>query len=167
MKSSSQTDLFKPTSPTIPDAAPKVEVYTDGGCEPNPGIGGWAAILVYQGKEKELSGGEPDTTNNRMEMTAAIRALQALKKPCRVIIHTDSEYLKRGMTEWLPKWKQKGWRRGKNEVKNLDLWQQLDALTQRHAVAWHWVRGHAGHHYNERCDALAAAAIARQRHDRV
>ncbi len=138
-----------------------VIVYTDGACEPNPGPGGWAAILSYKGRVKEISGGERNTTNNRMEMTAAIRALESLKRPCRVVLHTDSEYLKKGMTEWMPGWKRRGWKRKGGEIKNADLWQRLDALAQEHHVAWQWVRGHAGDPNNERCDELATAEIAK------
>ena len=143
--------------------AERVIVYTDGGCDPNPGIGGWAAILLCKGKGKELSGGEPRTTNNRMELTAAVAALEALKRPCAVTLHTDSEYLEKGITTWLPSWKQRGWKRKRGAVKNLDLWQRLDALVQRHHVQWRWVPGHAGDVYNERCDQLASEAIARQK----
>jgi len=143
-----------------------VIVYTDGGCDPNPGVGGWAAILSYKGAVKELSGGETHTTNNRMEMTAAIRAIEALTRPCSVVIHTDSEYLKRGVTEWMPKWKQRGWTRGRHEVKNVDLWQRLDELIQVHRVEWRWVRGHAGNILNERCDQLAAKEIAARKRRR-
>ena len=144
----------------------RVEIYTDGGCEPNPGVGGWAAILVHGKRERELSGGEDETTNNRMEMTAAIKGLEALKKPCKVALYTDSQYLKKGITEWMPKWKRQGWKRGKDPVKNVDLWKQLDALTQAHDIRWGWVKGHAGHAYNERCDELASEAIRRQRSKR-
>jgi ribonuclease HI len=142
---------------------PVVTIYTDGGADPNPGLGGWAAVLRFGEKEKELSGGEFDTTNNRMEMTAAIEALTALKKPCRVMLYTDSQYLQRGITEWMPKWKMKNWMRGRDPVKNVDLWKRLDALTQTHEVDWHWVRGHAGVELNERCDSLVHAARARLR----
>lgn len=138
-----------------------VEIYTDGGCQPNPGVGGWGAVLLYNGHEKELSGGEPCTTNNRMELTAAVSALDALKRPCRVVLHTDSQYLRNGITSWLPAWKRSGWKRKEGPLKNVDLWQKLDALTQTHDVKWQWVRGHAGHLYNERCDELASMAIAR------
>ncbi len=138
-----------------------VVVYTDGGCDPNPGVGGWAAILIHNGRTKELSGGDPDTTNNRMEMTAAIEALEALKRPCEVKMHTDSQYLQRGITEWMPGWKRRNWKRKTGAIKNLDLWKQLDALTQKHAVQWKWVRGHAGDPLNERCDELAGQAIVR------
>lgn len=140
-----------------------VVIHTDGGCQPNPGVGGWAAVLAHGGKVRELSGGAQETTNNRMEMTACIEALNALKRPCLVELHTDSEYVKRGMTEWLPGWKKKNWRRGKDPVKNVDLWQALDAAVQRHRVEWRWVRGHNGNPMNERCDELATAAIAAQR----
>ncbi len=140
-----------------------VVIYTDGGCEPNPGTGGWGAILMYGEHVKELSGGAHDTTNNRMEMTAAIEALSALKRPCRVRLHTDSEYVKKGVTEWMPAWKKKNWIRRGGELKNVDLWRRLDVLTGKHDIEWRWVRGHAGNAYNERCDELAAAAIERQR----
>jgi ribonuclease HI len=149
-------------SPADTYAGP-VEIHTDGGCQPNPGVGGWAAVLAHGEKIRELSGGAPETTNNRMEMTACIEALNALKRPCKVFLYTDSEYVKRGITEWLPGWKKKNWRRGKDPVKNVDLWQALDAAVQRHAVDWRWVRGHNGNPMNERCDELATAAIAAQR----
>ncbi|MCC6796155.1 MAG: ribonuclease HI [Candidatus Hydrogenedentes bacterium] len=137
-----------------------VEVYTDGGCQPNPGTGGWAAILIYGGKEKELSGAEPNTTNNRMELTAAVRALEALTRPCHVVLHTDSEYLKNGVSTWIHGWKKNGWKRKEGALKNVDLWQRLDELTSKHKIEWRWVRGHAGHDLNERCDVLAGQAIA-------
>lgn len=140
-----------------------VIIYTDGGCEPNPGVGGWAAILIYNGQERELSGSDPETTNNRMEMTAAISGLEALKRPCRVQLITDSEYVKRGITEWLPGWKRRNWKRKGGPIKNVDLWKQLDEATQRHDISWQWVKGHAGVHYNERCDTLASEAIAREK----
>ncbi len=140
-----------------------VIIYTDGGCEPNPGVGGWAAILIYNGKERELSGSHPETTNNRMEMTAAISGLEALKRPCNVNLITDSEYVKRGITEWLPGWKQRNWKRKGGPIKNVDLWKQLDEAAQRHDISWQWVKGHAGVHYNERCDTLASEAIAREK----
>lgn len=140
-----------------------VVVYTDGGCEPNPGVGGWAAVLTCRGHSRELAGGEAETTNNRMELTAAIKALEALKRPCRVEIHTDSEYLKRGITEWLPAWKRNQWRRKRGSLLNADLWRRLDALVSTHQVDWRWVKGHAGHPLNERCDQLAGEAIARIR----
>ena len=138
-------------------------IYTDGACDPNPGTGGWAAVLQYKGNRKEISGAELDTTNNRMELTAAIRALEALKRPCTVMVHTDSEYLKNGITVWIPAWKRRNWSRKGGELKNVDLWQRLDALVQTHKVAWRWVRGHAGNALNERCDALACAARDRLR----
>ena len=133
-----------------------VEIFTDGACRGNPGPGGWGAVLRTGAAEKEIWGGETATTNNRMEMTAAIRALEALSRPCVVSAYTDSEYLKRGISEWLAGWKQRGWRTAdKKTVKNIDLWQQLDLLAQRHEISWYWVRGHAGHPENERADALA------------
>ncbi len=137
----------------------KIIIYTDGGCEPNPGAGGWAAVLIFGDHEKELSGAQADTTNNRMEMTAAIRALNALTRPCNVTFVTDSEYLRKGITQWLENWKRNNWRRRGGPVKNQDLWMELDAALQPHKVAWQWVRGHTGDHYNERCDELASQAI--------
>ena len=122
----------------------KVEIYTDGGCQPNPGTGGWAAILSYRDKQREISGAEHNTTNNRMELTAAVRALEVLKRPCDVIIHTDSEYLRNGVTTWMPGWKRNGWKRKDGALKNVDLWQRLDELTAMHHIDWRWVRGHAG-----------------------
>jgi ribonuclease HI len=137
-----------------------VEIYTDGACRGNPGPGGWAAVLSVKGREKEISGAEPLTTNNRMELTAVIRALEALKRPVAANIYTDSEYVRRGITEWLPGWKARGWRTAdKKPVKNQDLWEQLDALAARHSIEWHWVPGHAGVPGNERVDALANRAI--------
>lgn len=137
-----------------------VVIYTDGGCQPNPGIGGWAAVLECRGKVRELSGGDPESTNNRMELTACIEALRALNRPCRVELHTDSEYVRRGITEWLENWKRRGWKRGKDPVKNVDLWKALDEAVQRHQIDWRWVPGHAGVELNERCDELAGEAIA-------
>jgi ribonuclease HI len=143
-----------------------VRVYTDGACRGNPGPGGWGAILRYNGAERELSGGEPETTNNRMEMTAAIRALEALTEPCRVDLYTDSAYLRNGITEWLDGWRAKGWRTAnKKPVKNQDLWQTLDALRQQHDVRWHWVKAHAGHPENERADALANRGLENRMRD--
>lgn len=134
----------------------EVEAFTDGACRGNPGPGGWGVVLRHRGRVKELCGGDPLTTNNRMELTAAIRALEALKEPCRVQLYTDSTYVKKGVTEWLPQWVKRGWRTAdKKPVKNQDLWMELDALAKRHDVSWHWVRGHAGHVENERADALA------------
>lgn len=140
---------------------PKVIIYTDGACEPNPGPGGWAALLRAGENEKILSGSEPDTTNNRMELIAATRALQALKRPCQVELFTDSEYLRRGITEWLPGWRRRNWRRKGGALANVDLWQELDQSIQQHHVTWHWVRGHAGNRDNERVDRLASEAIRR------
>lgn len=140
----------------------RVVIYTDGACSGNPGPGGWGAVLAYDGHRKELSGGEPETTNNRMEILAAIRALEALKRRSSVDLHTDSRYLRDGITEWIRKWKTNGWRTAaKKPVKNVDLWQRLDELIAEHDVTWHWVRGHAGHPGNERADELARQAIAR------
>lgn len=140
-----------------------VEIFTDGACSGNPGPGGWGAILRWRGEERELSGGEPDTTNNRMEMMAAIRALEALKRPTKVRLHTDSAYLRDGITRWIHAWKVKGWKTAdKKPVKNVDLWQRLEAAAERHRVEWVWVRGHSGHPENERADALARAAIPRK-----
>ncbi len=142
------------------DADGVVEIYTDGACRGNPGPGGWGALLRYRGREKELYGGEPETTNNRMELTAAILALESLKRPCRVRLTTDSEYVKKGISEWLANWKRRGWKTAaKKQVKNADLWRRLDEAAARHQVEWHWVRGHAGHAENERADTLANRAI--------
>lgn len=138
-----------------------VEIYCDGACSGNPGVGGYGSILRCGPQEKELSGAEGLTTNNRMEMTAAIAALEALKKPCEVTLTTDSQYLVKGMTEWLPGWVKRGWQNSKKEeVLNRDLWEKLLALSKVHKVKWTWVRGHNGHPENERCDELARAAIA-------
>lgn len=139
---------------------PKVIIYTDGACRGNPGPGGWGALLMFGEREKELWGGEPETTNNRMEMTAALRALEALKKPCLVELHTDSRYLMQGMTEWLPRWKARGWRAADGKpVKNEDLWRALDEARRRHDVRWLWVRGHSQHELNDRADALANRGV--------
>ena len=138
-----------------------VDIFTDGACSGNPGPGGWGAILRYGQHEKELSGGEAQTTNNRMEMRAAIEALNALKRPSIVELHTDSAYLRNGITEWIHGWKRRQWRTAdKKPVKNVDLWQALDEAIARHEVRWHWVKGHAGHPENERADALARAGMA-------
>lgn len=138
----------------------RVIAYTDGACKGNPGPGGWGVLLVYKGQEKELYGGEPMTTNNRMELMAAIAALEALKRPAVVHIHTDSTYLREGITKWIHAWKAKGWRTAdRKPVKNVDLWQRLEAAAAPHRVEWHWVRGHAGHDENERADALARRAL--------
>ena len=140
---------------------PHVIIHTDGACSGNPGPGGWGAILAYGDHHKELNGGEPHTTNNRMELMAAIAGLEALKRPCRVRLYTDSQYLRDGITRWLPGWKARQWRTAdKKPVKNIDLWQRLEAAAAPHDIEWHWVRGHAGHPENERADALARAAIA-------
>lgn len=137
-----------------------VRLYTDGACKGNPGPGGWGALLQYRGVEKELWGGEPHTTNNRMELTAVIEGLKALKKPSRVRIVTDSQYVKNGMQQWIHNWKRNGWRTaGRKPVKNAELWQELDRLVNLHQVEWEWVRGHSGHPENERADQLANRAI--------
>jgi ribonuclease HI len=142
-------------------SADKVVIWTDGACSGNPGPGGWGAVLTYGGHVKELSGGEADTTNNRMELTAAITALEALKRPCTVEIHTDSQYLRGGIMGWLAGWKRNGWRTAdKQPVKNIDLWQRLDAASARHAIDWKWVKGHAGNPMNERADQLANEGMA-------
>jgi ribonuclease HI len=144
--------------------AQHVVVHTDGACSGNPGPGGWGAILQWGDHQKELKGGEPHTTNNRMELTAAIMALESLKRPCAVDLHTDSEYLRQGITGWINNWKRNGWKTSdRKPVKNVDLWQLLDAALARHKVNWHWVRGHSGHDLNERADELARAAIAEMR----
>ncbi len=137
-----------------------VEVFTDGACSGNPGPGGWGVVLRYKGVERELSGFEPLTTNNRMELMAAIAALATLKRPMRVRLTTDSAYVRSGISTWLPNWRRRGWKTAdKKPVKNQDLWQALDAAASTHTVEWLWVKGHAGHAENERCDALARAAI--------
>lgn len=144
-----------------------VEVFTDGACLGNPGPGGWGALLRYRQQERELSGGEADTTNNRMELMAAIRALEALNEPCRVVLTTDSQYVRQGITEWLPNWLRRNWRTAAGQpVKNQDLWQLLDAAVKRHHIEWHWVKGHSGHPDNERVDQLArvqAESLRRKR----
>ena len=145
-------------------AAGVVEIFTDGACSGNPGPGGWGAVLRYQGHERELMGAEAPTTNNRMEMMAAIAALEALKRPSRVHIHTDSQYLRDGITRFIHAWKARGWKTAdKKPVKNIDLWQKLEAAMKPHQVEWFWVRGHAGHPENERADALARAGVAKAR----
>jgi len=137
-----------------------VEIFTDGACQGNPGPGGWGVLLRYRGHEKELSGAENFTTNNRMELIAAIEGLAALKRPCRVTLTTDSKYLRDGITRWIPAWKRRDWQTiQKTPVKNQDLWQRLDALTTRHDVSWSWVRGHSGHAENEQVDTLAREAL--------
>ncbi|WP_293006848.1 ribonuclease HI [Nitrosomonas sp.] len=137
-----------------------VEIYTDGACKGNPGIGGWGALLRYGDHEREIFGGEKFTTNNRMELLAAIRALESLKRSCQVHLHTDSQYLQKGISEWLDSWKARNWRTaGKKPVKNEDLWKLLDQLTQQHKIEWCWVRGHSGHIDNERADQLANQGV--------
>lgn len=137
-----------------------IDIFTDGACRGNPGPGGWGAILRFAGTEKLLSGAELNTTNNRMELTAAIEALKALKRPCTVNLTTDSQYVRKGITEWLPGWMARGWKTAAKEpVKNVDLWQALYAEAQKHTIAWHWVKGHSGHIENEQADALANQAI--------
>jgi ribonuclease HI len=148
------------TSPDKSAGNKLVEIFTDGACSGNPGPGGWGAILRYGGVEKELNGGEPATTNNRMEMMAAIMAIEAVKRPCEIHLHTDSEYLRQGITTWIHSWKARGWKTAdKKPVKNVDLWQRLEAAIETHDVTWHWVKGHSGHVENERADELARLAI--------
>ncbi|MFN7662679.1 MAG: ribonuclease HI [Alphaproteobacteria bacterium] len=138
-----------------------IEIFTDGACQGNPGPGGWAVLLRYGKHEKEISGAEPMTTNNRMELMAAIRGIEAVQKLIPILLYTDSQYVKKGMEEWLQGWKKNGWKNAqKKEVKNQDLWEQLDSLAQCHQITWKWVRGHAGHTENERVDQLARAAIS-------
>ena len=140
--------------------ASKVEIFTDGACRGNPGPGGWGALLRSGTTEKPLYGGEPDTTNNRMELTAAIEALRALKRPCKGALTTDSQYVRKGITEWLPNWKKRNWKTAaKAPVKNADLWRALDELAAKHDIEWHWVKGHSGHRENELADALANRGI--------
>ena len=142
----------------------EVDIYTDGACSGNPGPGGWGAILDWNGKRRELSGGESLTTNNRMELMAAIAALEALKRPMQVVLLTDSQYLRQGITEWIEGWRARGWRTAdKKPVKNQDLWERLDAARRRHRVEWRWLKGHAGHELNERADELAREEIRRLR----
>ncbi len=141
------------------DGPVEVEVWTDGGCKPNPGPGGWAVLLRFRGHERELSGGEPATTNNRMELTAAAEALEALTRPCRIALHTDSEYVRNGVTRWSTGWVRRNWRTaGGDLVANMDLWRRVLEAAKRHQVSWHWVRGHAGNVDNDRVDRLATAA---------
>ncbi|MEI8320718.1 MAG: ribonuclease HI [Alphaproteobacteria bacterium] len=137
-----------------------IEIYTDGACQGNPGPGGWGALLRYKGHEKTLSGFEPETTNNRMELMAALKALESVTKGLEIHLYTDSEYLRKGITEWLIQWKKRGWKTASNKpVKNQDLWEILDTLNQKFKIHWHWVRGHSGHAENERVDELAREAI--------
>ena len=143
---------------------PEVTIYTDGACSGNPGPGGWGAVLIFGETERDICGGEAATTNNRMELMAAIQALEALKRPCRVELHTDSQYVRTGITEWLAGWKARGWRTAaKAPVKNEDLWRRLDEARSRHEVQWRWVRGHNGHPLNERADALARQGLIEAR----
>ncbi|MBI0169541.1 MULTISPECIES: ribonuclease HI [Bartonella] len=142
----------------------QVEIFTDGACSGNPGPGGWGVLLRWNGVTKELYGGEPDTTNNRMELTAAINALDALKEPCNVDLYTDSVYVRDGISSWIDGWKAKDWKTSaRKPVKNADLWQKLDLARTRHNVNWHWVKGHAGHPENERCDELARKGVDENR----
>lgn len=139
---------------------PQVEIYTDGACKGNPGPGGWGALLVAGKHRKEMFGGEPNTTNNRMELLAVIRALEALNKPCHVVLHTDSQYVQKGISEWIHGWKARGWKTAAKEpVKNADLWQTLDTVSQKHEIDWRWVKGHAGHEGNEAADQLANRGV--------
>jgi ribonuclease HI len=141
-----------------------VEIFTDGACSGNPGPGGWGAVLRYGEVEKEMNGGEPATTNNRMELMAAIMAIEAVKRPCEIHLHTDSEYLRQGITTWIHSWKARGWKTAdKKPVKNVDLWQRLERAIETHDVHWHWVKGHSGHVENERADELARLAIRQMR----
>lgn len=140
---------------------PIVEIFTDGSCEGNPGPGGWAALIRLHGKEQELSGSERESTNNRMELTAALKALRSLKQNSHVRLYTDSQYLRRGITEWLPGWEKRGWKRKGGELANVDLWQALANEIRRHKIEWHWVRGHVGHVENDRVDRLARKAMLR------
>lgn len=152
------------TSDESNPARTTVDIFTDGACSGNPGPGGWGVVLRYGTVEKELFGGEPGTTNNRMELMAAIQALEALKRPVKVRLYTDSEYVKNGITKWIHGWKAKGWQTaGRQPVKNVDLWQRLDEAQRRHDIEFHWVRGHAGHPENERADALARQGVAEAR----
>ncbi len=140
--------------------ATQVHIYTDGACKGNPGPGGWGALLRFGDQEKEIFGGETPTTNNRMELLAVIRALESLTRRCEVAVHTDSQYVQKGVSEWLPNWKKRGWKTAdKKPVKNADLWQTLDALLPGHQISWHWVRGHNGHPENERADQLANRGV--------
>lgn len=141
--------------------ASRVSIWTDGACSGNPGPGGWGVVMRYNGHERELSGGEPDTTNNRMELMAAIEALSALKRSCEIDLYTDSQYVRGGVSGWMDNWKRNGWKTSdKKPVKNEDLWRALDTARQRHTIVWHWVKGHAGHPENERADELARMGMA-------
>lgn len=153
------------TEPLRPSQRPVVTIYTDGGADPNPGPGGWGAVLLHEGSGtvREFNGGEPHTTNNRMELTAAIRSLEALREACRVRLFTDSQYLKKGITQWLPGWIARGWKRKEGVLQNEDLWRLLSELVKKHQIEWGWVKGHAGNRWNERADQLATAAIRAQK----
>jgi ribonuclease HI len=154
--------MMNARSRTVSAKMPAVEVFTDGACSGNPGPGGWGALLVHAKGERELSGGAASTTNNRMELTAAIEALRALKRPCRAMLYTDSRYLKDGITRWMAKWLANNWKTAdRKPVKNQDLWRKLEEAMRPHAIEWHWVRSHAGHDGNERADRLARAACAK------
>jgi ribonuclease HI len=156
--------MTKKPEPRRDDGDNVVDLFTDGACSGNPGPGGWGVILRFRGVEKELSGGEAATTNNRMELMAAIQGLEALKRSVRARVHTDSTYVKDGITKWIQNWKKKGWRTAdRKPVKNQDLWQRLDAALAQHEIEWHWVRGHAGHPENERADELARQGLAEAR----
>ncbi len=144
----------------LPDAVDMIEIYTDGACKGNPGRGGWGALLRFRDRERELFGGEPHTTNNRMELLAVIRALEALSRPSKARVHTDSQYVQKGISEWIHSWKRRGWKTADNKpVKNVDLWQELDRLAVQHQLEWIWVKGHAGHEENERADQLANRGV--------
>lgn len=144
----------------LPDTVGIVDIYTDGACKGNPGRGGWGALLRFRGQERELFGGESHTTNNRMELLAVIRALEALSRPCKARVHTDSQYVQKGISEWIHNWKRRGWKTADNKpVKNVDLWQELDRLAVLHQLEWLWVKGHAGHEENERADQLANRGV--------
>lgn len=156
----STSDTPAPAGPGTPGTPAHVEMWTDGACKGNPGVGGWGALLRSGGHERELFGGEAVTTNNRMELTAVIEGLRALNQPCRVDLHVDSQYVMQGVTKWIAGWKRNGWRTAdKKPVKNQDLWQELDAQVARHAISWHWVKGHAGDPGNEHADALANRGV--------
>ena len=144
----------------------KVTIYSDGGCEGNPGPGGWAAVLIYGERSREIAGGEPATTNNRMELLAAVSSLSLLKEPCEIEFHTDSQYVKQGISEWIARWKVKGWlTMARKPVQNEDLWRQLDSHASNHQINWRWVKGHNGNRWNERCDVLAGEQIAKIRRE--